>query len=74
MSAGHPTDRHPEPGTAICLDCDWTAAGPDRFHAAVSHREETGHEQVPASLRDAEDDDTGARVTAAFQVIDWNLR
>jgi hypothetical protein len=74
MSAVDMTDRHPEPGTAICLDCDWTAAGPDRFHAAVTHREDTGHEQVPASLRDAGDDDTGARVTAAFHAIDRNLR
>jgi hypothetical protein len=62
------------PGTAICLeDCGWTAEGSERFNVAVDHREATGH-QTAASLIDAPGDDTGQRVTQAFQTAAWALR
>lgn len=66
----------PEPGQAVCEDddCDWSTTGPNRFHDAVKHREETGHQRVPASLSDAPGDDTGARVGYALRGASAALR
>lgn len=65
--------RKPPAGTAICDECDWTAKGPRRFHAAVEHREKTGHETA-ASLADGPGDDTGHRVSQALSQGSMRIR
>lgn len=61
-------------GTARCDTCGWTTKGVRRFHEAVEHREQTGHESVPASLRDEPGDDTGRRVREALTRANWEMR